>query len=560
MVIVVLSLVLLLADYGQYGFLENASADQITSVIRDRLKTRGGRPALSSGEALSFPTELKNFYARRGFHPAWLSAESALPVSYSLLDALQKASCHGLRPEDYHLRSIKSLLPRKGFFVDEGLPSAEKSVDLDFLLTDAFFLYASHLATGRVNPEKINAQWYIRKRKLPNLPYTLEKALASEQIAPALEGLAPSSPYYTRLMAALKKYREIAIKGGRPIVPNGPILKVGDRDERVSLVRERLETHFVVHFWEDTEKNEGKYLFDESLAQAVKAFQQRHGLTADGTVGPETVEALNVPVTERIRQIEINLERRRWMPDDLGDPSVVINIPEFKLKVVKSGKEALTSRIVVGRSVRNTPVFDSRIAHFVLNPYWNVPRSIAVEEILPQIQNSLEYLNWENVTVLSGSGTVIPPWAVDWSKVTAQNFRYQLRQDPGPRNPLGRLKFVFPNSFDVYLHDTPARYLFEREERSFSHGCIRVEHPFQLAAVLLPGDPVESERELLAAAETGKRKQIRLLHPVEIYVLYFTAWVDPDGTIQFRKDIYNYDPLLRDALEKAVPLSGSGTD
>jgi len=557
--VVLLLTVLLLATLSHGNVFADALADQMTAAISNRLKTgEAPKQAGNSGEALRFPAELKIFYARRGFHPAWINNEGLLPAASSLLDVLRKASRHGLQPEDYHLAPIKSLMPVKGIFGSRNPPRFENSVDLDFLLTDAFFLYASHLATGKVNPEKINAQWFIRKRKLPDLARTLEKALQSGHPESLLENLAPSSPSYTRLMAALQKYRKIEKKGGWPVVPAGTILKEGYRSERVALLLERLEIPSVFPFWESNGQNEGKYLFDESLVLAVKAFQQRHGLTVDGVVGPETLEILNISVTERIRQIEINLERLRWIPDDLGDPLVIINIPEFKLRFVKNGKELIDSRIVVGKYASNTPAFDSRITHFILNPYWNVPRGIAIEEILPQIQKSQEYLIWEDMKVLSnskGSTKIVPPWTINWQKMTAENFHYLIRQDPGPRNPLGRIKFVFPNSFDVYLHDTPARNLFEQAERSFSHGCIRIENPIELAALLLPGNPVKSEKELQSTMEAGNRKQIRLPKAVGIYILYFTAWVDADGTIQFRKDIYNHDAPLLDALKETVPPS-----
>jgi len=562
--VVLLLTVLLLTTFSQGNSFAAVLADQMTTAISNRLKTgQAPKSAGSSGETLSFPAELKIFYARRGFHPAWISNKGLLPAATSLLDVLQKASRHGLQPEDYHLAPIKSLMPRRGILGSKIPLRFDNSVDLDFLLTDAFFLYASHLATGKVNPEQIKAQWFIRKRKLPDLPRTLEKALQSGNPESLLESLAPSSSSYTRLMAALQKYRKIDEKGGWPVVPAGTSLKEGDRSEQVLLLRERLEIPGVFPFWEDNGNNEGKYLFDESLVQAVKAFQQRHGLTADGVVGPETLEIMNIPVAERISQIEVNLERRRWMPDALGDPVVIINIPEFMLRFIKNGKEVINSRIVVGKYASNTPAFDSRISHFILNPYWNVPRSIAAEEILPQIQKSEEYLIWEDMKVLSdskGTTKIVPPWTINWQRMTAGNFNYLIRQDPGPRNPLGRIKFVFPNSFDVYLHDTPARNLFEKTERSFSHGCIRVEHPIELAAFLMPGDPAKSENELQSAAEAGERKQIRLPRAVGIYILYFTAWVDADGTVQFRKDIYNHDAPLQDALRKAVALSGSWKD
>jgi len=559
--VVLFSLVLLLTAFSQERLFAGPSVDEMTAAIQNRLKAADGPDSsLSAGEGLSFPAEMRKFYTRRGFRPAWIDVEGPLPAATSLLKVLQQSSRHGLRPEDYHAGRIKSLLPGIMRYFVRGLPlSAEQSMNLDFLLTDAFFLYASHLSSGKVNPEEIKAQWFIRKRTKPNLSQTLEKALESGEVEAVLENLAPSSPSYVRLMAVLREYREIDQRGGWPVIPAGASLKEGDRSERVPLLLERLGMPGRSLFGGDPGGSEREALYDESIVQAVKKFQQSHGLSADGAVGPGTLAALNIPAAERIRQIEINLERHRWMPDDLGDPRVIVNIPEFKLRVIENGKEVMTSRIVVGNYARNTPVFDSRISHFILNPYWYVPRSIAVEEILPLIRKYPEYFNWENMKVLSGSSSkIIPPWEVDWDKVTPQNFNVQLRQDPGPKNALGRIKFMFPNSFDVYLHDTPDRRLFERVERSFSHGCIRVENPARLAAILQQGKSGASEKEILAAMDTGKRKLIRLPRAVRIYVLYFTVWVDADGTVQFPRDVYSYDASLRNALEKTANRSGSG--
>jgi murein L,D-transpeptidase YcbB/YkuD len=271
------------------------------------------------------------------------------------------------------------------------------------------------------------------------------------------------------------------------------------------------------------------------------------------------LEALNVTAAERIRQIEVNLERLRWMPEDLGrDMLVIVNIPEFRLRVVEDGNEKLSSKIVVGKYGGNTPVFNSSIKSIIVNPYWSVPHNIAAEEVLPLIKKSPEYLPYKGMKVLSGT-RIVHPWTVDWEKVTAQNFKFQLRQDPGPRNPLGRIKFNFPNPFDVYLHDTPDRRLFEWEERNFSHGCIRVENPTELAVVLLGKDPEKSRKQILSATDTGKETVFPLAKPVGIYVIYFTAWVDDAGKLQFRKDIYNHDAPVRAVLERPVLPSDQKT-
>jgi L,D-transpeptidase YcbB len=556
--VALLSLILLVTALGQGRLSAGVSADELTNAIQSRLKTAEARNVtVSNGKVLSSPAELRKFYAHRGFRPAWIDQEGPWPIADSLLSALRKASRHGLHPEDYHLASIEDLFPgiKWPFFGRKSL-SLEESTDFEFLLTDAFFLYASDLASGKMRGKKKKFQWFLRDRATPNLTETLDEALESGQIQPVLESLAPISPSYIRLRTALLKYQEIDRRGGWPVIPDGVGLKKGDRGKRVALLRKRLNISGDLSRQGDYEDSREADLFDDSLEQAVWAFQQRHGLIASGIVGSGTLEVLNVSAAQRVRQLEVNLERLRWMPEDLGDLLVLINIPEFRLRVLEDEKEVMSSRIVVGKYAQNTPVFDSRISHFILNPYWYVPRSIAIEEVLPLARKYPEYFNWENMKVLSsskkGSTKIIPPWEIDWEKVTASNFRYQFRQDAGPKNPLGRIKFVFPNSFDVYLHDTPDRYLFDQAERNFSHGCIRLENTVDLAVTLLRGKSGTSKEQLISAMESGEMKSIRLPQAVEIDVLYFTAWVDADGAVQFRKDVYNYDaPLLND-LEKTA--------
>jgi len=557
------SLVLLMASSGRNPLLAAGSAmeaDEMAVAIQNRLEAANPRhPAPSGRERPSFTQGVKKFYARHGFRPAWVDREGPLPLADALLNTLQKAPRHGLRPEDYHLAAIEDLLSGFREFFGHNSLSAEESANLDLHLTDAFFLYASDLASGRMKGDKKKAHWYLRERVAPDLAEALEEALDSGQVQPVLESLAPITPSYVRLRMALFKYREIDRRGGWPFIPSDAAgLKKGDKSRRVALLRKRLRISGDLNASDHFEVTGRTDLFDESLDQAVRTFQQRHGLFADGAVGPETLEALNVPVAQRIRQIEVNLERLRWIPEDTGDQVVVINIPEFRLRVLEGSDELMNSRIVVGKYARNTPVFESRISHFILNPYWYVPRSITIDEVVPLILKYPEYFYWENMKVLSSSGKVIPPWEVNWEKVTASNFKYQLRQEPGPKNPLGRIKFIFPNPFDVYLHDTPDRHLFEKTVRSFSHGCIRVEKTTDLAMALLKGKP--SREELVSAMDSGEMKTIRLPQTVEIQVLYFTAWADADGFVQFREDIYRYDAPLQLAMEQAAHRTATEKD
>ncbi|HSL99074.1 MAG TPA: L,D-transpeptidase family protein, partial [Candidatus Limnocylindria bacterium] len=297
-------------------------------------------------------------------------------------------------------------------------------------------------------------------------------------------------------------------------------------------------------------------LLDDAVETAVRRFQRRHGLAVDGVVGRHTLAALNVPVEKRVRQIELNLERWRWIPHDLGDRHILVNIPEYKMRIVENYETVMDMRIVVGKEYTATPVFSGTIKYLEVNPYWNIPHSIAVEEILPKIRKDPDYLTKQRIRVFGSwreNAPEIDPATVDWNQVTDRSFTFKLRQDPGPLNPLGRVKFILPNKFAVYLHDTPARGLFQNPARGQSHGCIRVEKPLDLAAYLLRDAPRRTREALAEMMEGGVPEVISLRDPIRVHILYWTAWVDGGGTVNFRNDIYERDPPLDMALKEGPP-------
>ena len=297
-------------------------------------------------------------------------------------------------------------------------------------------------------------------------------------------------------------------------------------------------------------------VFDTALVVAVQHFQKRHGLTADGAVGAKTTAAMNVPARERAQQIRLNMERWRWLPQDLGTRYILVNIAGFELDVVEAGQITKTTRVVVGKSFRRTPVFSDRMSYIVLNPYWNVPRKLAVQDILPQIRKDPDYLSKQGIRVYRGWGdskVSVDPQSVDWSSVSGSTFPFWLRQDPGPLNALGQVKFMFPNEFNIYLHDTPHREMFAKEERSFSSGCIRVENAVELAEFLLKDDPRWTSETVEKALREDVDKTITLMGTVDVHLLYWTAWVTDDGTLNFRNDIYERDRLLAEAMGELPP-------
>ncbi len=390
-----------------------------------------------------------------------------------------------------------------------------------------------------------------------DLVRTLERALAEDRVRGELEGLRPPHAGYRRLRAALARHRERAAAGGWPTVPEGPTIRPGDSASRVEALRTRLEASGEGPAGADAAARGGAAdtVYDPALAEAVRRFQRRHGLEDDAVVGPATLEALNVPAADRVRQIRVNLERWRWLPRSLGERHVRVNAADFEMEVVEEGEVVLSSRAIVGRAYRKTPVMSDRITYLVFSPYWHVPHGLAVQDQLPLQKQDPGYFRRVGMRVFRGWSADAPevdPDSVDWSKVTARGFPYRLRQDPGPVNALGRVKFMFPNRFSVYLHDTPGRDLFARRGRSFSSGCIRVERAEELAAHLLRSDPSWTTETIRQAMQAGSERTVRLPEAVPVHLLYLTAFSDGE-TVQFRPDVYDRDGAVRDGLERGPP-------
>ena len=498
-------------------------AQQVKVILRARIPASGKPPELiASGAAFRSTPDLPCFYDRRGFTPAWTGDSGLRRDADELLAALADAGGDGLRPEDYHLPDLRQRVQQTA-----GRPSPAELAELDLELTDSFLRLAADLAHGRVNPELIYSDCALDMPEV-DLPGVLEKALATGSVRQALADLAPAHPEYRALKQALAAIRALADRGGWPVVPAGPALHPGDKNERVAALRDRLEASGDLAPppapADPIDPAGERDLFDAPLQIALQSFQQRQGLDADGAVGPATLEALNVSAADRVRQIEVNLDRWRWLPRDLGERYVMVNIAGFNLDVIESGKPVLSMRIVAGKPSSRTPMFTGTLTHLVLNPYWNIPPGILKNEILPKMRRDPGYLARENLEALPGGG---------------------VRQKPGSNNALGKIKFLFPNRFNVYLHDTPSRALFSRSERTFSHGCIRVEKPLDLAEHLLHDDPAWTRKKIESVLGDGRERWIVVPHPLPVHLVFWTAWVDEAGVLHFRKDVYGRDrPLL----------------
>jgi len=530
---------------------ENLS-DQVREFLRNRIEAAGNPSKINVGEeAIHASVALPRFYEARAYGPAW--SDNAGPQRHvdDLIAAIHEADREGLRRNDYHLARVETILRevRQNQEQKRSL-NPRRLVDLDLLLTDAFMIYGSHLLAGRINPETIDSEW-VANRRGADFSKALQTALDTNRIDETLKSLLPSQLGYARLRNALAHYREIAASGGWPAVPGGPKIQIGDRGERVRALCLRLMATGDLDK-QDTVRDH----LDDILEKALRKFQERHGLDVDGVVGPTTLEALNVPVEQRMRQLELNLERWRWLPQTLGERYILVNMANFELNVAEKDQPVMAMRVVVGKGYRRTPVFSGKMTYLVFNPYWHVPPGIAIKDKLPLIRKDPDYLMKQNMRVFQGWGAEakeIDPKSIDWSKVNAKNFRYRLRQDPGPWNALGRVKFMFPNRFNVYIHDTPSRELFDKTVRMFSSGCIRIEKPIELAEYLLRDDPKWTRESILAAIDRRVEQTVQLRERIWVHLLYWTAWVSEDGITHFVRDIYERDKRLDEALREKPP-------
>ncbi|BCR06265.1 peptidoglycan-binding protein [Desulfuromonas versatilis] len=533
------------------GPLEPPLNQAVRESLRVRLETSVPTQGLSAaGDSLLATAALPEFYQQRLFHPAWIHDGRPGEAAAEILEAIRQADLEGLVPEHYHLEAIEKLLARISADIAVPLNMSGALADLDLLLTDAFLVLSSHYLNGRINPATVDPEWHARRNQTDPVPL-LQSALETGRIRETLQGLLPGQAEYAGLRQALEHYRKIAAAGGWPRIAEGVKLQKGDRGPRVAALRERLAITADL----DAELVHGD-IFDSALNEAVLRFQRRHGLTDDGVVGKGTLAALNLPAEDRVRQIEVNLERWRWLPRDLGERHILVNIADFHLWVREKSDVVLEMRVVVGKPYRRTPVFSGRMTYLVLNPYWQVPHKLAVEDILPMVKKDPNHLEKINMKVFQGWGAdakAIDPATINWRELHRKRFPYRLRQDPGPINALGRIKFMLPNQYDIYLHDTPAKELFRKDTRTFSSGCIRLEKPLELAEYLLRGSRLEGRQAISDALQGAVDRIQPLPQPIPVHLLYWTSWVEQDGTVQFRQDIYERDQVLDAALSATPP-------
>lgn len=452
----------------------------------------------------------------------WVRFGRPTPLARAALSVLSEAHSHGLDPEDYRVDLLHVLHESLYQGAREHAEFFERELTASLLRLIADMRPA---AFGALDDEA----------RSEALALVLLDAVYADNLEGLLDRLAPKNPQYAALKGALREYDRRAHSGRQVSIGRGPPLEPGDVGERVARLRMRLLGI--------DDRAYGEYersIFDATLEEAVKAYQALHGLDADGIVGATTVEHLDTSTVLRRAQIKLNLERWRRLPVELGREHVLVNIPEFRLRLVQSREEQLSMRVVVGAKSDPTPELNDEIEYLVFNPYWYVPRSIVGKELIPAQTKNLNYLSKNGYELLT-EGKVVDASAVDWTADTLARFPYRVRQKPGPGNALGGVKFVFPNVLDIYLHDSPAKSLYSRAQRAFSHGCIRLENPEALAEALLREHPEWTESRISSTIARGETRQVNLADPVPVYLVYMTVRVQDDGRIGFFEDIYGRD-------------------
>jgi murein L,D-transpeptidase YcbB/YkuD len=478
---------------------------------------------------------LPRLYEARAFAPTWRTQAQI----DSLLETIDESYKEGLDPRDYHVDRVRAA--REAFANVDALPAAERAA-LDVMLTDSVIRIGYHLRFGKVDPVALNPNWNLKQDLMGRDPaVTIQKSIDAPSMREFADTAIPRVFLYQRFKEALARYRQLAAAGGWPALPTGPTLKPGMTDARVPKLAERLA---ITGDIDQTSAAAATTAYSGAVVVGVKRFQDRHGLATDGALGPGTLAALNVPIEMRIEQIRANLERARWVFYDPESEFLVVNVAGFKVYLVRRGEVVWRSRVQVGKPYRRTPIFASTLSYVVLNPTWTVPPTILRQDYLPQLRRNPEFLAERNIDVLDRAGKPVEQSSIDWS--SARSLQYQLVQRPGPTNALGRVKFMFPNEYFVYLHDTPSRDLFDRENRAFSSGCIRVENPLDLADIVL-GDKWPRER-IDAIIAGGRTQTVILDKPIAVKLLYWTAEVDATGRVSFFPDVYSRDDALITAL------------
>lgn len=482
---------------------------------------------------------LLDFYDRRDFAPVWIADGKLNERARQIIAFLGKV-------EDFGLNSRLYKTPPPSLGESDGARTGELMKG-ELAISQAVLAYARHARAGRLIPASLS-KYLTHKPETPDPQEVMAGLLDAEDAQAYLAAFNPQNKEFKALRAELARLREQAKKGSWVTFPPGPTLKPGMHDPRTVQLKQRFAIPMPPPLIADPRETD---LYDGAVVEAVQAFQEENGLKPDGIIGPATQEVLSYSVYDRAAQIVANMERWRWLPRDLGQKHVFVDVPGFTVRVVENGETIYSGRIVVGKPSNQTPIFSDTFEYVEVNPYWNVPGSIAANEVIPAVLADPDYLRRNNLELVSGYGReerYIDPYSVNWFAVDAYNPGFRFRQPPGRSNALGRIKFMFPNKHSVYLHDTPARSLFQRSRRAFSHGCVRLHEPLEFARALIAEDGPWNLGRIKREIGRGQNQSMPLNRKIPVHLTYFTAAVDEAGNIALREDIYGHDKRIATAL------------
>lgn len=497
----------------------------------DRFAALADRQALAWRNIVVDLNVLAPYYLQPGVQPIWVDGTRPTLAAEQLFEALARAHEDGLTASDYLPLALTQLT---------GLTDETDALGFELAMSQAYMAFARDLHAGRTTPSVTDPEIVIARKDVDARAWL--GMVVSSDVQTALAKLAPQHRQYYQLRQMLSGYRALAERGGWPLVPAGEVLKPGMRDPRVADMRRNLTArgYSGLNVADPT-------VYDDGLKTVVEHFQKRHGLDADGIAGPATFGAMNITAQERVRQIIINMERWRWLPVALGNRHVFVNQAGFEMMTFNDGKKVDTRRIIVGKPFHKTPIFSDEIRYAEFNPTWTVPTSIAGRSLLPKFQSDPSLVQRDGYSVYagwSGDAPQLNATAIDWNSVSASRFPYRIVQQPGPENALGQVKFMFPNKFAIYLHDTPARQLFARTGRAFSSGCIRIVDPLQFAELLFGMDGNIDRSKITSIIDSAKTTRVNFKQRIPVHLAYFTAWIDDDGVPYFYDDVYERDLLV----------------
>jgi len=497
-----------------------------------------------------FLDEIKSFYADRDYLEVWFFNGSLSKAGDELIDKINEVKYDGLIPADYHLKQLTSYASKKDSDkVEFKSLSTEEKVNVELLLTDAFFQLASDLDKGKIDPVQLDSSWkFERPESVLNYTELLNAIASGSAVENEIEKIFPNSALYIKGRKAIKKLYEIKAKDTLTweLEEVSEAIEVGDKHPAIPSLRQRLI------FWEFLSPYDGgdELLFDSTMWEGLKQYQEANGMKPDGVIGSLAAESLNHSPAQLIEVAAVNMERLRWLPEiDWQKEMILVNVANYQLDYLTNMDTTFSAKVIVGKEYNESPTFSAPMSYIVFSPYWNIPPSITKEEIIPAVQNNKNYLEEKNMEVVTASGDPVKASQVDWTLKDDEEFPFRVRQKPGGDNSLGRVKFMFPNKYNIYIHDTPARSLFQKETRALSHGCIRIENPDQFAKILLK-DKSWTDDKIQGAMNQEVEEIVELDRRIPVVILYLTFWAEDDGRAHFRPDVYNRDKALLKALKQ----------